>query len=89
MSIADRQSPRVPIQLEVEFNHQETGVLTLMTKDISDTGIFIKIPPEDQPPLGTTAEVKLKNNFEDGEEPPTLEMKVVRQSKSGIGLIFV
>lgn len=89
MSINDRQSTRVPIQIEVEFNHKKTGALTLTTRDISNSGIFIKIAPEKHPPIGTTAQVKIKNNFADGEEPPTLEMKVVRHSKSGIGLLFI
>ena len=88
MSISKRQSPRLPINLEVEFNHKVTGVIYLQTKDISDSGIFIKLPPEQHPPVGTTAQVKLKNNFEDGEEPPILEMRVVRQTKNGIGLAF-
>ena len=88
MSITDRNSPRLPIKLEVEFNHQATGVIYLQTKDISDTGIFIELPPEQHPPVGTTAMVKLKNNFDDGEEPPILEMRVVRQTKKGIGLAF-
>ncbi len=39
--------------------------------------------------IGTVAKVKLKNDFEDDEEPPTLEMKVVRHSKNGIGLEFI
>jgi len=88
MSIADRVAPRIPIKLEVEFNHEETGKVTLLTKDISDTGVFIKLDPKDYPPIGTVAQVKLNNDFEDGEEAPTLEMKVVRHSKSGIGLKF-
>lgn len=84
-----RSSPRVPIKLEVEFDLDDSNPLTFVTKDISDTGIFISMLPEDQPPVGTTAHVKLKNNFEDGEEPPLLKMQVVRQSKNGIGLIFL
>jgi len=89
MSKSDRKSPRVPIQLEVEFNHQETGTIKLMTRDISDTGVFVKLPPEEHPPLGTQAKVKLKDNFDNGEEPPTLIMEVVRHSSSGIGLTFI
>ena len=89
MSITDRHSPRLPIKLEVEFNHEATGVICLQTKDISDSGIFIKLPPDQQPPVGTTAMVQLKNSFEDGEEPPTLEMRVVRRTKNGIGLVFI
>jgi len=89
MSRSDRKAPRLPIQLDVEFNHQETGVITLITKDISDSGVFIKLAVEEYPPIGTVAKVKLKNDFEDGEEPPTLEMKVVRHSKGGIGLEFI
>jgi len=89
MAISKRQSPRVPIQLEVEFDHQHTGVLFLKTRDISDTGIFIKLPTSDYPPIGTKAKVKLKNNFENGEDPPILDMEVVRHSSSGIGLTFL
>ena len=89
MSIDQRRSPRLPIQLEVEFNHEETGLVSLMTKDISDTGVFIQLEPEKQPPIDTIAKVKLKNDFEDGEEPATLVMKVVRQTDKGIGLEFV
>jgi len=85
MAISKRQSPRVPIQLEVEFDHQHTGVLFLKTRDISDTGIFIKLPTSDYPPIGTKAKVKLKNNF----DPPILDMEVVRHSSSGIGLTFL
>jgi len=85
----DRGSPRLPIQLEVEFDHDETGTINLTTKDISDTGIFINLDADKHPPVGTTAKVKLKNNFDDGEEPPTLMMKVVRQTKEGIGLQFI
>ena len=89
MSINKRRSPRLPIQLEVEFNHDETGLVNLVTKDISDTGVFINIELDKQPPLGTTAKVKLKSNFEDGEEAPTLQMKVVRKTENGIGLAFI
>jgi len=89
MSIRNRKSPRTPIKLEVEFDHKETGIITLITKDISDTGIFIKIPAVEFPPVGSIALVRLKNNFDDGEEPPTLEMKVVRHSSTGIGLEFI
>lgn len=89
MSINQRHSPRIPIKIEVEFNHPGTGTITLMTKDISDSGIFIKMEQQQQPPLGTTARVRLKNKFEDGEEPPVLEMEVVRQSTTGIGLKFI
>ena len=61
----------------------------MVTKDISDTGVFITLELDKQPPLGTLAKVKLKNDFEDGEEPQTLEMKVVRKTKHGFGLEFI
>jgi len=89
MNSNKRQSPRLPIQLEVEFNHDKTGLLNLMTKNISDSGVFINIEPDKQPPLNTNAKVKLKNDFEDGEEAPTLLMRVVRKEENGIGLEFI
>jgi len=88
MSKNQRTSARLPMQLEVEFNHSDFGTLFLMTRDLSDTGLFIKFEEDEKPPVGTTALVKLKNSFDDGEEPPTLEMEVVRQTSEGIGLKF-
>lgn len=89
LSNNQRHSQRIPIKLEVEFNHKATGVLTLFTKNISDTGLFIEMPTTDYPPIGTSAQVRLKNNFEDGEEPALLKMKVVRHADIGIGLAFI
>ncbi len=89
MSSEQRNSPRLPIKIEVEFTHTDTGVLHLFTKDLSDTGLFIKFDPELHPPIGTIAHVRLKNNFADGEEPPILEMEVVRHTSHGIGLKFI
>ncbi|PCJ46337.1 MAG: pilus assembly protein PilZ [Gammaproteobacteria bacterium] len=89
MNMNKRRSPRLPIQLEVEFDHEQTGTVSLVTKDISDTGVFIQLTEDQQPPLGTIARVKLKNDFEDGEEAPILQMKVVRNTPTGIGLEFI
>ncbi|MEL0035770.1 MAG: PilZ domain-containing protein [Gammaproteobacteria bacterium] len=85
----NRRSPRLPMKLDVELVHDKIGQHYLVTKDISETGVFIKIPPEQQPDVGTFAKVKLKDNFADGEEPQTLKMRVVRHSQDGIGLEFV
>ncbi len=89
MTINKRRSPRIPMKLEVEFVHEDVGQHYLVTKDISETGIFINIPPEQQPAVGTIADVRLKDNFADGEEPQQLKMRVVRQTEKGIGLEFV
>ena len=84
-----RGSPRIPMQLEVEFTHEDIGYHTFTTRNISETGVFLEIPPEKQPPVGTFAHVKLKDNFADGEEPQQLEMQVVRATDTGVGMKFV
>ena len=89
MGNQEQRAPRVKVKLELEFSHQSTGTIFLKTSDISDTGIFIYLNPEKQPPLGAFAQVKLNTNFEDGEEPPELEVKVVRQTEDGVGLLFI
>ena len=89
MTVNKRRSPRIPMKLDVEFIHDDVGQQYLVTKDISETGVFIQIPPEQQPAVGTLAKVKLKDNFADGEEPPSLTMRVVRQAENGIGLEFI
>ena len=89
MTTNKRRSPRIPMKLDVEFIHDEIGEQYLVTKDISETGVFIKIPPEQQPAIGSIAKVKLKDNFADGEEPQSLLMRVVRHAENGIGLEFI
>lgn len=89
MNNEKRGAPRIPMQLEVEFNHEHLGYHTFKTKNISETGVFLLIPQDQQPPIGTLAHVKLKDNFADGDEPQTLEMEVVRATEDGVGMRFI
>lgn len=89
MTEQKKRAPRTPIKLAVKFDHEATGLLTLHTVNISDTGLYISLEPEQHPPIGTIAKVQLKNSFADGEAPPSLTVKVVRHDDKGIGLEFV
>ena len=40
-----RGSPRIPMQLEVEFTHEDIGYHTFTTKNISETGVFYRNTP--------------------------------------------
>jgi hypothetical protein len=60
-----------------------------MTRNISDTGIFLVASGDGTPPIGTVVRVRLQGNLGGGDEPPTLLMKVVREEPAGIGLTFV
>ena len=82
-----KRAERLPAIFKVEMSWQ-TLIQQLMTRDISDTGIFLTAEGASTPPVGTVVSVRLHGNL-GGDEPPTLTMKVVREEESGIGLTFL
>ncbi len=84
----NRRHERYAMSLEVEVSHVESGKTTLSTKDISDGGIFLYMPNQLRPAIGTVMHLKLRGLLA-GEEPPTVKVKVVRTTDEGIGLQFI
>lgn len=83
-----KRAERLPAAFKVEMSWQEI-VAQLLTRDISDTGIFLAAERGSYPPIGTVVKVRLQGNLGCGEEPPTLSMRIVREADDGIGLMFV
>ncbi|MHB8257854.1 MAG: PilZ domain-containing protein [Acidiferrobacterales bacterium] len=84
----NRRHERYAMSLEVEVFYAETGKLTLNTKDISDGGVFLYMPGQARPSVGTIMNLKLRGLL-GGEEPPTVKVKVVRVTDDGVGLQFI
>jgi hypothetical protein len=84
--INNREHSRHPIGVSIKITHESIGELLLETKDISDGGLFVAVNPEKMPPLGTIVEGQVQGMAED---PPIVEMEVVRVTNNGIGLKYI
>ena len=82
-----RKSNRLGIQLEVEL-HSEEQELSLQTRDLSNSGVFLAAEHSNLPPEGTIVEIRIKNAMGD-DEPPLVKARVVRVDNDGLALAFI
>jgi hypothetical protein len=84
-----RRHARIPANLEVQVSHPRFGTATLKTKDLSDGGVYVWVSSHPDLKVGDTVTVQLAHPLGDGEEPPLLHMRVVRQDDNGVGMMFI
>lgn len=74
------------VSSRVKLVHSMIGALDAVTRDISDSGVFVKIHPVPKLPVG--AHVKM--HMLDSRQPDiAFNMKVVRATAEGLGLLFI
>ena len=83
-----RSFARIPVPMDVEMLVAGEETLVLETVDISNGGAFIKAEPQQCPDVGTVVSLKVKGQL-GGEEPPTVEARVVRVTNEGLGVQFL
>ena len=77
---------RRPVPARVRISHSTFGIIQALTRDISDTGVFIELRHRLRLPIG--AHIKLQ--FLDSVRPEiAFNMKVIRDTEEGIALTFV
>ncbi|HEC20072.1 MAG TPA: PilZ domain-containing protein [Gammaproteobacteria bacterium] len=81
-----RQHPRTPLALEVKISHDSMESVVLVTRDISESGIFVVTEGTPLPPVGTVVEGQVQGEMEDA---PRVKMEVVRIEPEGVGLRFL
>jgi len=81
-----RQHSRHPIGVNIKLSHESIDDITLETKDISDGGLFVMVEPNKMPPIGTIIKGQVQGMAED---PPIVDMKIVRVTSIGLGLEYV
>ncbi len=81
-----RRHPRTPLALEVKISHESMESVVLVTRDISESGIFIVTDDTELPPVGSVLEGQVQGEMDD---PPVVKMEVVRVEPSGVGLLFL
>ncbi len=84
----NRKHTRFKVPLPVEVTYLDNSPVTMITADICDGGVFLNVESEGRPPIGSTIFLKLQQQLE-GEEPPTVEGEVVRETDEGIGVRFI
>ncbi len=84
--INQRDTSRAPLKVRIRINHPEHGELMVMTRDISDSGVFVII--DDAQRLLKIGEVVTGQVQGMPLEAPTLAMSVVRFEPGGVALRF-
>lgn len=83
-----RRFPRKEIQIEVELRFLEDNARTVITRDMSEGGLFMRINDTERYPMGEMVSVRFKNpldNYTDTEK----DAIIVRRADDGIAVAFV
>lgn len=80
-----RQYPRTPLKCRIRISHPLFGELMAQTRDLSDTGVYVKHPDLTQLPPGSVVTGQVQDLPIDA---PILKMEVVRVDADGVGLRF-
>jgi len=82
-----RKHPRTALALEVKISHQAMASVVLLTRDISESGVFVVTDGTAAlPPVGSVVEGQVQGEMED---PPLVRMEVMRIEPDGVGLRFL
>lgn len=88
MSENQRQFPRQTLQIEVVLHFLEDEPRTVITKDVSEGGLFIRLNNSEYYTMGEMVGLNFKNPHEDYEET-SKDGIIVRHTDSGIAVAFV
>ena len=86
MSQEKRLFKRKLLNSKVKLSHPQSGDVEGLTRDISNGGVFVIVPPGFQPSIGEECQLRL---VESGNPELVFSMKVIRHDKAGIGLMFL
>jgi hypothetical protein len=88
MSEERRRHERYPLTVEVELTDSSLGKIVVTSRDVSDSGVFLRIPVGSRPAVGTVVRLRVHGAV-GGEDPPLVTARVVREVAEGIGLEFL
>lgn len=83
----NRQSVRTKLRSRIRISHETIGDIETVTRDISDTGVFLLMDSVPLPDIGTVIKGQVLGL--PGGNAPMLDMEVVRYDEDGIGVRFV
>jgi hypothetical protein len=88
MTKNQRQFPRKDINIEVELSFLEDASRTVITRDISQGGLYIQLDNPDYYPMGEMINLRYKNPLSNYEET-IKDGVIVRRSTDGIAVAFI
>ncbi len=83
-----RRFPRKEIQIEVELRFLEDEARTVITRDMSEGGLYMRVNDTDHYPLGEMVSVRFKNPLDEFSNTEK-DAIIVRQDEDGIAVAFV
>jgi hypothetical protein len=84
-----RRHERFPVSVEVEVSGPGLDAMLVPTQDLSEGGVFLRLPRGHCPPVGTVIQVRVNRAPEDGDAPPTVAARVMRVTEDGVGVMFL
>lgn len=88
MSENQRQFPRQEIQIEVQLRFPENNFRTVITRDVSEGGLFMRLKDTENYPMGEMVNLRFKDplsDFEDTEKDGI----IVRHTDDGIAVAYI
>jgi len=85
MSDEKRHGNRTPMRCRIKIWHDSFGDMDVITRDVSDTGVFLLIQDNEQLPIGAIVKGQIQGM---PMEAPILDMEVMRLAPEGMGLRY-
>ncbi len=85
MSSEKRHGNRTPMRCRIRIWHDSFGDMDVITRDVSDTGVFLLIQDTEQLPIGAIVKGQIQGM---PMEAPILDMEVMRLAPEGMGLRY-
>jgi hypothetical protein len=80
-----RQYARIPLSTRVKITHPSFGSVMVMTRNLSNGGVFLVTQGIALPPIGSILEGQVQDS---PDEAPIVKMKIVREEAEGVGVMF-
>jgi hypothetical protein len=88
LSSNERASPRIQLPFEVELSHPSIGKIRSVARDISESGMFVRLSPSGLRPGAKIKVTVLNAALVESNPTPTIETEVARVTEEGLGLKF-
>lgn len=88
MSENNRQFPRKEIQIEVELNFLGADSRTVITRDMSEGGLFMRLHDTEHYPMGEMVNLRFKDPLDDFKETEK-DGIIVRHTDDGMAVAYI
>lgn len=83
-----RQHPRIEVQVEVELSYLKDSSRTVITRDVSQGGLYMELDNPDHYPMGEMVHLQYNDPLDDNRKTDK-DGIIVRRADDGIAVAFV